>query len=259
MTRKLPPAVLALATLFLGVVPAHSQPEFPYGTAELGEIRNQCFVTCFGADCSASGTVTSIETSPPFQVRGIRTGDYADFATACAGAPSTSPADLPLDLGAGHFLVFDVDLVPTATGPLEVPLVINGEESGRLTGTVVPAGPCPVSSPETLCLDHDRFTVRTLWRTQYGTRGAAREVTGVPTDNSGLFYFFTPDNWEMLIKVLAGCPINDHFWVFAAATTNVEYTLTVLDTEAQKVKVYSSPLGPAAQPIQDTAAFATCP
>ena len=49
------------------------------------------------------------------------------------------------------------------------------------------------------------------------------------------------------------------FWVFAAATTNVEYTITVTDTQEQQVKTYFNPLGTPAQPIQDTAAFATCP
>jgi hypothetical protein len=82
----------------------------------------------------------------------------------------------------------------------------------------------------------------------------------VSSDDSGLFYFFNADNWEMLIKVLDACqPPFDRFWVFASATTNVEYTITVTDTQEQVVKTYINPLDHPATPIQDTAAFATCP
>jgi len=64
----------------------------------------------------------------------------------------------------------------------------------------------------------------------------------------------------MLVKVLDACATAfNSYWVFAAATTNVEFTLTVTDTQAGKVKTYFNPLGTPAPPIQDTAAFATCP
>ncbi len=41
------------------------------------------------------------------------------------------------------------------------------------------------------------------------------------TNESGLFWFFDDDNWEMLVKVLDGCGTNGHFWVFLAAATDV--------------------------------------
>jgi hypothetical protein len=63
----------------------------------------------------------------------------------------------------------------------------------------------------------------------------------------------------MLIKVLDGCNINNRYWVFAAATTNVEYTLRVTDTETGASKQYRNPLGQASPAITDTSAFATCP
>ncbi|MDA8016846.1 MAG: ARC6/PARC6 family protein [Thermoanaerobaculia bacterium] len=78
------------------------------------------------------------------------------------------------------------------------------------------------------------------------------------TGDSGLYYFFDADNWEMLVKVLDACGFNDHFWVFSAATTNVEYTLTVTDTFTGKKKRYFNSLGTAAPAITDTSAFATC-
>ena len=72
-------------------------------------------------------------------------------------------------------------------------------------------------------------------------------------------WFFTPNNWEMLVKVLDGCSLNGHFWVFAAATTDVEYVLRVTDMQTGAVREYSNPLGNAAAAITDTSAFSACP
>jgi hypothetical protein len=41
--------------------------------------------------------------------------------------------------------------------------------------------------------------------------------------------------------------------------TNVNVVLTVRDTKNGAVKTYTNPQGVAFQPVQDTAAFATCP
>ena len=82
---------------------------------------------------------------------------------------------------------------------------------------------------------------------------------GTSSPDSGLFWFFSPNNWEMLVKVLDGCRSNGHYWVFAAATTNVEYTLRVTDTDNGVSKQYFNPLGQASPAITDTSAFATCP
>ena len=66
---------------------------------------------------------------------------------------------------------------------------------------------------------------------------------------------------EIQMKILNGCGINNHFWVFAAAATDVEYTLTVTDTATGSSRAYGSNpfLGQPAEPITDTLAFATCP
>ncbi|MCP3960309.1 MAG: hypothetical protein GY719_20900 [bacterium] len=124
--------------------------------------------------------------------------------------------------------------------------------------------PC-VPSQTVLCLgEDDRFRVETTWENFFGETGTASEVS-IPraglakSDDSGLFYFFSQDNWELLVKVLDGCAINENYWVFAAATTDVEYTLTVTDTLSDQVKTYTNPLGQAADAVTDTAAFATCP
>jgi len=52
--------------------------------------------------------------------------------------------------------------------------------------------------------------------------------------------------------------VNDRFWVFAAATTDVEYGLRVTDTLSGSVKSYFNPSGNRAAALTDTQAFATC-
>ena len=79
------------------------------------------------------------------------------------------------------------------------------------------------------------------------------------TDDSGLFYFFSYDNIEILAKVLDGCSINGFYWFFAAATTNVEYTLTVVDTQNGTTRTWTNPLGVSSRAITATDAFQTCP
>ena len=71
--------------------------------------------------------------------------------------------------------------------------------------------------------------------------------------------FFDEANWEMLVKVVDGCDFNGHHWVFAAATTNVSYTLTVTDTLRGVEAVYRNPLGVSAAAITDTEALDSCP
>ena len=109
-----------------------------------------------------------------------------------------------------------------------------------------------------LCLNGSRFEVELQWRDFSGNTGSGNMVP-FGSDDSGLMWFFDADNWELLVKVLDGCGINDRFWVFGAATTDVEYTLTVTDTETGAVSEYFNPLGAASAAITDTDAFDTCP
>ncbi len=50
------------------------------------------------------------------------------------------------------------------------------------------------------------------------------------SNDSAIFYFFQPANFELLVKIVDGCGSNNRFWVFYAATTNVEFTLRVSRT-----------------------------
>jgi len=128
----------------------------------------------------------------------------------------------------------------------------------RLGGKDPGGGAACVQSASSLCLNGGRFRVEVLWTTEEGS-GLGSVVSNASSDDSGLFYFFAPDNWEVLVKVLDACSFDDHYWVFAAATTNVEYTLRVTDTLREEQKSYFHPAGTPAPAVTDTAAFATCP
>jgi hypothetical protein len=123
------------------------------------------------------------------------------------------------------------------------------------------AGTC-LESATTMCLLGGRFKVEVAFETgPPANQSGPAQVVPLGSDSTGMLYFFNADNWEMLIKVLDACSLNNRFWVFFAATTNVGFTVTVTDTDAENPtsKTYSNNVGVAALPVQDTGAFATCP
>jgi len=135
-------------------------------------------------------------------------------------------------------------------------VTLNSSTTVTATFNAAGVGNCTPNAT-TLCLNNNRFKVQVDWETGTGM-GEGQVVPGGTGDSSNL-WFFSPNNWEMLFKVLDGCAINNHYWVFFAATTDVGFTVTVTDTQEDEVTVYSNPLGQAANAVTDTSAFATCP
>lgn len=133
------------------------------------------------------------------------------------------------------------------TGPLG-----NGEPMGTFTFTRTDSTP-----PPPLALQGGRFLLSAEWETSDGIRGFAHGV-GLTSD-SGYFWFFSPDNLELVVKVLDACAPFDRFWFFAAGLTNVGVEIRVEDTEALEERTWESPVGQAFAPVQDTEAFSTCP
>ena len=76
--------------------------------------------------------------------------------------------------------------------------------------------------------------------------------------SSGLFRFFAPHNWEILVKVLDGCSLNGHFWVFLAAATDVEYTVRVEDGVTGSEWERTNPLGELSRARADLQALGPC-
>jgi pimeloyl-ACP methyl ester carboxylesterase len=119
-----------------------------------------------------------------------------------------------------------------------------------------PAALCTPTATS-FCLSRGRFRVEVAWDAN-GSSGPGHTVPSASAD-SGLFWFFASDNWEVMVKVLDGCGVNGRYWIFAAGTTNVHYVLTVTDTATGSVKLYENPVGKAAAAVTDVDAFQTCP
>ncbi|HKH47041.1 MAG TPA: fibronectin type III domain-containing protein [Thermoanaerobaculia bacterium] len=172
-------------------------------------------------------------------------GTYAEVATAPANSTSTVAGGLTPATGYSFRVV--------AIGETGSSAVSNE----AVAATLAPVAAC-VADSHTLCLNDNRFKVSVSWKTSAGQTGVATHVA-VPSSDSGLLWFFDQDNWEMLVKALDGCSVNNHYWVFFVAVTDVEYTLTVVDTKTGQVQVYFNPQGRPSPLVTDTSAFATCP
>ncbi len=119
--------------------------------------------------------------------------------------------------------------------------------------------PC-VADAQTLCLDagnNDRFRVRMTWTDFVGGTGPGFAVPF--TSDSGFFYFFSPQNLEVLVKMVNGCgSFSNYYWFYYAAASNVQIDIEVADTEADVIQTYHNPLGNFASD-GDITALQTCP
>ncbi len=116
--------------------------------------------------------------------------------------------------------------------------------------------------PNVLCIDDQQGDRRFRVSLEYsspprGISGPGKAISTTPIGiaRGGLFWFFTADNPEVLVKVLNACAINNRYWVFLTAGTDVGFTATVVDTTTGVQKTYTNPDGSAAIPDQDIDAF----
>ncbi len=96
-------------------------------------------------------------------------------------------------------------------------------------------------SDGSLCLNGSRFQVQLSWKDGSGRTSAGHAV---PLSNdTGYFWFTSPDNVEVVLKVLDARGLNGHFWIFYGALSNLGYTLTVTDTVTGAARTYTNPPG----------------
>ncbi|MCI0344367.1 MAG: PKD domain-containing protein, partial [Chloroflexi bacterium] len=96
------------------------------------------------------------------------------------------------------------------------------------------SGGC-VANDTTLCLLDGRFEVTARWHNQRnGEQGTARVYQGFSGDRTGMFWFFRPDNVELIAKSLDATDPDlfpdPAFWFFYGGLSDVEYWITVRDT-----------------------------
>ena len=181
------------------------------------------------------------------RVTDTKTGDFKEYLNE-PGRPA--PA------------ITDAEAFPSACAERVSAALVGAE--GRLPHTpgvelsrgslIGASGSACAEADASLCLADSRFEVRVDWSTADGEEGPASTVPG-RTNNSGLFYFFNADNWEMLIKVLDGCAINGHHWVYSAAATDLGLDIVVTDTATASTWSYAKEPGPPAPAITASEAF----
>jgi photosystem II stability/assembly factor-like uncharacterized protein len=135
-------------------------------------------------------------------------------------------------------------------------LIANVSGAGPESMTVAAApGPC-LAGLAALCLNDRRFRVTATWQTGQGSGDA--QALGLTSD-TGALWFFDAANLEVMVKVVNGCALNGHYWVFAGGLTDVGVTLNVIDTLTGDFKTYPKSPGVPFAPLEDTGAFGSCP
>ena len=113
------------------------------------------------------------------------------------------------------------------------------------------------------CLVGGRFQVTVDYTSQNSGSGAAQvmQFNGqrAEDDESVFWWFFSPTNFEMGLKILNGCPVNQHFWVFISGLTNQGWTVHIKDTQTGTIASTSNPIGRLTPTIAATVSPLTCP
>ncbi|HEX3531248.1 MAG TPA: M12 family metallo-peptidase [Thermoanaerobaculia bacterium] len=193
------------------------------------------------------------ENSPPGAAsawengHGFRMAGYRDVMSYSNGCSVDFGTDCPLFAGYS-------DPARTRNGiPLGVPGVSEAVAVLRETLPFMAGDTTCAGSSVALCLQNHRFQVEVTWQTPDGQAGLGQAVPR--TTDTGEFWFFAPTNIELVLKVLDGCALGGHYWVFAGGLTNVAVTITVTDTQTNAQRIYENHQVKAFQPIQDTGAF----
>jgi hypothetical protein len=164
----------------------------------------------------------------------------------------TGAAYLAADTGSGLALY----TVTLSNGSVTPRGTIEGDPDITGLAVALSDGNC-VPSTTALCLSDDRFRVTVAWTTPAQQTGAGTAIW--LTEDSGLFWFFGPDNVELIVKALDACAGFDRYWFFASGVTNVGVVITVTDTNTGTIKTYTNPVSTPFAPRLDTDAFSTCP
>lgn len=174
------------------------------------------------------------------------------------------PVGCPILPPGSGLLEDEVEVGPLPPGDYEI-LLLRAEPGApadpqtavaKSTVHVYDAELC-VPSDTVLCLNDDRFGVSVEWRDFQDREGPGHTLP--LRDDTGLFWFFHPDNAELTVKVLDGCGVNGRYWVFVSSGSTVEYEMRVTDTLHDQTRTYRNELRQVPQLLADTTAFATCP
>jgi hypothetical protein len=104
-----------------------------------------------------------------------------------------------------------------------------------------------------LDLQGGRFHVLVQWEASMGRQGAGQPVA--LDDQSGHFWFFSPDNPEVFVKVLDACAVNGRYWLFAGGLTNLGVEISFFDDRSDFAIPVANTLGTPFATYIDAVAF----
>jgi hypothetical protein len=120
-----------------------------------------------------------------------------------------------------------------------------------------PPPPPPTCGGETvLCLGPEGRHLATLDLNEQAARAVPFRTPFGIEPTVGFFSLFGPGNLEVTVKLLDGCAINGHLWLFASWTTTLGGELRIYDPVLDRERVYSKPGGQTSPAIADIEAFA---
>ena len=197
-------------------------------------------------------------TGPPAVPQGLVVQQVGESAFEVSWAPVAgaqsyeldvrSPVDLeptPGDGGVVYLAGLDLG-TPVTVRVRAVNAFGTSAYSDPVSATIAshpPGEPC-VADDATLCLRQGKFRIEVAWRNQHGGgHGAGRALPAAGSDRSGYFWFFKPDNVELIVKLLDGTGSNGYWWTFYGALSDVEYWVTVTDTVSSGTRTYHNPPG----------------
>lgn len=114
-----------------------------------------------------------------------------------------------------------------------------------------------IADEDDLVTLEERFEVQVRWWTDDpGEARLARPVASAdPSAQSAIFSFYDPRNWELMVKVLDGCVLNGHRWVFAAAATDLGYRIEVRDIVTGAFFTRENPAGTTSPAVTEVMAL----
>ena len=187
---------------------------------------------------------------PPWTHKNPRGGQTATTKSDIQAFPCEPPGSSTASQGdVGGILGVDLVDAGFPAVPVKPPVVVAQPISGGQGTDCVPQPVATLRGGYTvnMCveyLDNDGETV-------------VAEALDYDLDSqqSAILYFFDRNNAEVLIKVLDGCGINDHRWVFVAPVTTLAFNLTVESPDGE-VWMHENSLNQTAAAESNTMAFA---
>ncbi|MCY3932865.1 MAG: lamin tail domain-containing protein [Acidobacteria bacterium] len=176
--------------------------------------------------------------------------DKEAFAS-CVAPFSVAAADTTVLSGAALGVLSETRQSGSVAAAASFPIWRDDANRVAATGDAASDAAC-VASETALCLQDDRYRVSADWRV--GEQGGmAKGFQRTP--DTGMFWFFGPDNVELIVKVLDGCAVNGHRWVLMGGLTDVVVDVSVTDSVTGEARMYGSPGGAPFQPMFDLEAF----